>query len=161
MKRQCGDNLYLSTFLHGVSRACKSSPSVRLVCKTGMLGKGSVCFGPRNRDMRKVIKLFTLLFCPWCHKPINVAVKKKSSAGGAHKSQIFTDESTQEPLYCVEKNKRGILTFPLLYYDLVETTLYANSVEWELNRGFTRVFTVVPRVNSYNVRNVNVLCAAF
>ena len=154
MKCQEGKNLYVNTFIYNVARSCKFSPTVQLVFKTGVLHKGSVCFGPNNRDLRKMIILFTVLFCPWCHKPINVAIKKKSSTGGAHKSQIFTDEYTQEPLYCVEKNKRGILSYPLLYYDLSSKTLFSNSIEWEINKSFIRIFTVTPGENGRGAKLV-------
>ena len=141
-----GSNLYACTFFHNVAKACKSSFTVKLKLKTSPVMEG-ICFGSNNMEVRKIMNLYTLQFCPWCYKPINVAVKKKSSAGGAHKSQIFTDEYTQEPLYCVEKNKRGIIKLPLLTCDEYGK-LFSNTVEWELTRGFTRVFTIKTTQNN-------------
>ena len=99
-----------------------------------------ICFGPRNRNVRRVMEHYTIAVCPFCQKPVNVAVKKKSSVGGAHKGKIFTDEYTQEPLYCTEKNHLGILKFPLLTWH--KGSLYSNELTWEINAGLTRIFSI-------------------
>lgn len=137
-----GANLYTRVFMHYLAKCCKKRSSVDLTVMAYEIRKGSgLCLGPRNRNARRIVDAYTVNACPLCHKPVNVAVKKKSSVGGAHKSQIFTDEYTQQPLYCTEKNHRGILKFPLLTYR--NGKIFGNTLTWIINTGFVRQFSVV------------------
>ena len=134
-------NLNACSMLHSLAKSCKKSMTVRLTLLTEKIpAMTGLCFGEKNRNVKRVLGLYTVRMCPWCYKPVNVAVKKKSSAGGAHKSQIFTDEHTREVTYCTEKNTRGILDFPLLA--IRDGQLYSNELAWEINSGFTRVFSL-------------------
>lgn len=135
-------NMYVCMFFHSLAKACKKTITVNLLLRTKPLKKNQgVCFGPKNRSIKKVMDKYTVKMCPWCCKPVNMAVKKKSSFGGAHKSLIFTDEYTQEPLYCFEKNHRGILEFPLISADSCGD-FFVNDLEWVINRGLTMVFSI-------------------
>lgn len=140
-------NLYVRTYLHSLAKSCKRRSSVHLTLMDRKLPQRSgLCLGPRNCNMRRIMDLYTVHMCPFCHKPVNVAVKKKSSVGGAHKSQIFTDEYTQQPLYCTEKNHLGIIKFPLLTYH--NGQVYTNRLTWEINIGFVREFVIMTGYNS-------------
>lgn len=133
-------NIHVCNLLYSLVKSHKARFSVNLIVGARPLPPGIMCFGRRNMNVKRVLDLFTVKMCPFCCRPVNVAVKKKSSAGGAHRSQIFTDDYTQEPLYCVEKNHRGIISYPLVSYDGDE--FYINELEWTINGGFSRVFTV-------------------
>jgi hypothetical protein len=132
------ENIHVGSFLHSLVKSHKASLAVKLTLRSRKIG--GPCLGPRNRDVKRILDTFTVKVCPWCCKPVNVVVKKKSSAGAAHRSHIFTDDYTQELLYCTEKNHRGIMSYPLL--SIGEDGFYANDFEWTINSGFTRVFAV-------------------
>lgn len=150
-----GKNMYTCIFFHSLAKACKTSTVMNMRIRCRPLKKDSgVCFGPLNMHVKKVADQYTVKVCPWCYKPVNVAVKKKSSAGGAHKSQIFTDEYTQEALYCTEKNQRGILSFPLMCVD-DKDTVYANDLEWIINGGLTCVFSITQTQTKANLTITN------
>lgn len=147
-------NLYVTSFLHSLVKSCRKTRSVHLNVMAKPLRRGSLCFGRMNKNIHQVLGLFTVRMCPWCYKPVNMATKKKSSAGGAHKSHLFTDEYTQELLYCTEKNHAGIVDFPLV--SVSKGVFYVNELTWEINAGVSRVFTVdtsVPGVAKVQIVN--------
>lgn len=131
-------NLYLNMYLYMCGKACMSSKNIRLipfVKKVPTAGVCNVpCFGPYNEEMGHIMQeIMTIKFCLWCHKPVNIAFKKKMGAGGAHKSQLFTNEYTNEILYCTEKNNRGIVKFPMLSVHPLTHEFYTNEISWYIN----------------------------
>jgi len=148
-----GSNLYICTFIYSLVKACRRSLSTTLLLAKYIITEG-VCFGSKNQHIKRVMDQYTVKVCPWCYKPVNLVVKKKSAPGGSHKSQVFSDDYTCEPLYCTEKNTRGVLSFPLISVDKTGT-VYSNAFEWQVNSGFTRVFLIEQskhhaRLNIYN-----------
>lgn len=136
------ENIHMCNHLYSLVKSHKAGLAVNLVINAKSLPKCLLCFGKKNVNVRRILELFTIKMCPWCCKPVNVVVKKKSSVGGAHRSQIFTDDYTQEPLYCMEKNHRGILRFPLIAF--TGGSFVSNDLVWTINSRFTQVFTVQP-----------------
>lgn len=134
------ENIHICNHLFSLVKSHKAGLSVNLVIYASRLPR-SLCFGNKNVEMRKVLDLFTVKMCPWCYKPTNMLVKKKLSAGGAHRSQISTDDYTQEPLFCAEKNRKGILHFPLIAH-LGGDSFVTNKLEWTINSRVTLVFGV-------------------
>lgn len=132
------ENMYVCNHLYTLVKSHKAGLAINYVINAKPLPEG-LCFGKRNVNVRRVLEFFTIKICPWCCKPVNVVAKKKSSAGGAHVSQLFTDDYTQEPLFCVEKNRRGIWEFPLIAFS---DRFVANELVWAINKGATRAFTI-------------------
>ena len=133
-------NIYVGSFLCSLVKSHKASLAVNLKLRSRPLY--GLCLGTKNKDVKHILDTFTVKMCPWCCKPVNVAEKKKSSGGAAHRSHIFTDDYTYELLYCIEKNNRGILTYPLISVGASNET-YANDLEWTINSCQIKVFTVV------------------
>ena len=148
-----GSNLYICMFIYFLVKACKKSMTVNLLLGEAIITEG-ICFGPKNKYNKTIMDQYTIKVCPWRYKPVNLVVKKKSAPGGSHKSQVFSDDYTCEPLYCVERNNRGILSFPLITKDR-EGTIYSNAFEWEINSGFTRVLVIEQNFQSAKLNIYN------
>ena len=129
-------NIYTCQFIHLVAKACRASTSVRLFpyARRASLIRDLVSEGGEVALRKLFLEDAMILVCPWCYKLVNVATKKKLAAGGAHKSHIFTSEYTNETLYCMEKNNRGIIQFPLLSRHPVTGEYYTNEVVWRQNK---------------------------
>ena len=142
-------NLYVCIFLFSVAKACKLSLNVKLLLftETVMSGAG-ICFGPHNKYLRHTVELLTVRMCPWCYKPVNFAYKKKLFVGGAHKSQVFTDEYTHDPVYCSEKNNLGIKEYPLIGVNPVSNSLFTNTLRWDINGSNTYLISVYQNSNT-------------
>lgn len=141
MKKVIGtpvSNIHVGSFLLSLVKSHRACTAVKLILRVRQLP--GLCLGIKNKDVRRIMDLFTVKMCPWCCKPVNVVVKKKASAGAAHRSHIFTDDYTHELLFCTEKNNRGIMFFPLVSVGC--DGVYANDLEWTIDSGFTRVFTI-------------------
>lgn len=148
-------NIYICNILYSLVKAHKAGLGVNLILRTRGLPKGCLCLGKNNVKVKRVLDAFTIKMCPWCYKPVNVVYKKKSSVGGSHKSEIFTDEYTNRPLYCTEKNHRGIMVFPLISFD--GRSFFVNDLEWKINSGFSRVFTIESYTNGIRMVVLNKL----
>ncbi|GFR76048.1 hypothetical protein ElyMa_005791600 [Elysia marginata] len=138
-------NIYFCSHICSLVQSVRKMWTTALFLRTDRLppaDQHGVCFGYKNCNVARVVNLYTVKMCPLCYKPINVAIKKRSSASGAHKSQVFTDEYTGEPLYCNEKNTRGIVEYPLLQLDRANGVCYTNTLLWIPNSGFARTFTL-------------------
>ncbi|KAK3703181.1 hypothetical protein RRG08_010309 [Elysia crispata] len=138
-------NLYACSFMHSLVKSARNNNTISINMMHTKIPNGLVCLGRNNKDVTAIMDRFIVMLCPYCQKPVNLAVKKKMSFGGAHKSHMFTDEFTQEVLYCVEKNKRGIFKIPLITY--ANGSLYSNRLCITINKNLTRVFSVT--VTSY------------
>lgn len=142
--RSCS-NIYFCSHVCSLAQSIRKMWTTCLFTRTSKLppnGRHGICFGTRNQQIDRIVNLYTVKMCPLCYKPVNLAIKRRSSASGAHKSQIFTDEYTGEPLYCNEKNTRGIVDFPLIELDKSSGVCYTNTLLWIPNSGFARTFTV-------------------
>jgi len=131
-------NLYLCSFVHSCAKTCKQSLSMRLVMFYKPLRAGRLCMYSEGRSLVELLSdKLVVKACPKCYKPVNIAIKKKLAAGGAHKSQLFTDEYTNEILYCTEKNNRGILQFPMLSVHPINGGYFVNKLIWRVNSAST------------------------
>lgn len=134
-------NIHVSNLLRSMVKAHQKSLACKLVLRARKLHGASFCLGVRNKRVKRLLETFTVKMCPSCCKPVNVVTKKKSPAGAAHRSHIFTDDYTDEVLYCLEKSNRGIMSYPLVSIG-DDGVAYANDLEWTINGGLTKVFSV-------------------
>ncbi|RUS69033.1 hypothetical protein EGW08_023206 [Elysia chlorotica] len=129
-------NLYYRLFISLCAKACRASGTIRLFPYAEVMkGHLSRWLNPDMTDARALIDdLLTVKICPWCYKPVNITVKKKLASGAAHKASLFTSEYTNEFLYCIEKNNRGIVEFPVVAADPARDRFHLNRIEWNVNK---------------------------
>ncbi|GFR78643.1 hypothetical protein ElyMa_002267700 [Elysia marginata] len=135
-------NLYVCSFIHACVKTCIRATSIKLISLDKCLRPGSLCIYSEGSVVELLSDKIVVKVCPWCYKPVNIAVKKKMSAGGAHKSQLFTSEYTNEILYCTEKNNRGILEFPMIAVHPISGKYYTNKLIWKVNSSYENVIYV-------------------
>ncbi|RUS70278.1 hypothetical protein EGW08_021955 [Elysia chlorotica] len=129
-------NLYYRLFINLCAKACRSSNTIKLFPYDKVMeGNLSRWLSQNMANLRVLIDDYlTIKICPWCYRPVNITVKKKLASGAAHKASLFTSEYTNEFLYCIEKNNRGIIEFPMVAADPARNRFYLNKIEWNVNK---------------------------